>query len=297
MRVVVTGANSAVGQAVVRVAATWSTPITIVACVRSERAAHELRAVQDHISETVRIDYDNPGSLRTAFRGASALVHLAGILVERPGSSYAQANVDTTRTVVAAAKDCGLKTIVYVSAIGADPASRNLYWRTKGQAETLVRQSGLGYTILRAPLLLGPGTEATATLRRHLSNGKATMIGGGRNWQQPLDVADLARAALVASHGLAAPCTLDLVGPVALVEREILERAAGLAGRTVSVRSLPKGLMSVMLRLRELTGHRGFSRDALNVITADTRLDPAPAAAALGIELTGLDDMIRRSVA
>jgi uncharacterized protein YbjT (DUF2867 family) len=297
MRVVITGANSAVGQAIAQAAATWSTPIVVVAGVRSERAARELQVVRDHIHETVRIAYDDPRSLQTAFRGASAVMHLAGVLAERPGSSYQHANVDTTRAVVNAATECGVRTIVYVSAIGADPASRNRYWRTKGEAETLVRQSGLGYTILRAPLLLGPGTEATATLKRHLRDGKATMIGGGRNLQQPLDVGDLARAALVASHGIAArDCTLDLVGPVALVEREILERAARLAGRKVSVRSVPKGLVSVMLALREWIGQRGFSRDALDVITADTRLDSAPAATALGIQLTGLDEMLQRSM-
>jgi len=297
MRVVITGANSAVGRAVARAAATWPTPIVVVAGVRSERAAGELQAVKDHVHETARIAYDDPGSLQAAFRGASAVVHLAGVLAERPGSSYQQANVDTTRAVVDAAKPCGVRMIVYVSAIGADPASPNRYRRTKGEAETLVRQSGLGYAILRAPLLLGPGTEATATLKRHLRAGKATMIGGGRNLQQPLDVGDLARAALVASHGLAArDRTLDLVGPVALAEREILERAARLAGRTVTVRSVPKGLVSVMLALREWSGQRGFSRDALDVITADTRLDPAPAAAALGLQLTGLDEMLQRSM-
>ena len=40
----------------------------------------------------------------------------------------------------------------------------------------------------------------------------------------------------------------------------------------------------------------GFSVDALEVITADTRLDPRPAAAELGIHLTGIDEMIKKSV-
>jgi hypothetical protein len=36
--------------------------------------------------------------------------------------------------------------------------------------------------------------------------------------------------------------------------------------------------------------------DALEVLTTDTRLDPAPAARALGLTLTSLDDMIRESL-
>ena len=59
-----------------------------------------------------------------------------------------------------------------------------------------MRASGLDYTVLRAPLLLGPGTAGAAALERHVSQAEAKLIGGGRNFQQPLYVDDLARAAL-----------------------------------------------------------------------------------------------------
>jgi hypothetical protein len=55
--------------------------------------------------------------------------------------------------------------------------------------------------------------------------------------------------------------------------------------------------MSLMLTVRALVGRPGFSRDALEVITADTQLDSTPAVTELGIELTGLDEMIRGSMA
>jgi len=40
----------------------------------------------------------------------------------------------------------------------------------------------------------------------------------------------------------------------------------------------------------------GFSVTVLEVITADTRLDPQPAASELGIRLTGIDEMIQNSL-
>ena len=90
--------------------------------------------------------------------------------------------------------------------------------------------------------------------------------------------------------------TLDLVGPVSLPEREIVERAARLLGRQVQIRSIPKGLARLALAIRQLAGRPGFSLDALDVITADTNLDPQPAASALGIQLTGIDEMIKNSL-
>lgn len=296
MKIVITGANSAVGQAILRCGPKHEAN-TLVAAVRSARAAEQIRSEYPNAYGVVRILYDAPASLEGAFQGASAVIHLAGILVETPDSTYEQANVASTRGVVEAAKRSAVQKIVLVSATGADEMSRNRYYRTKGEAETLVRTSGLNYTMLRAPLLLGPGTAGAATLGRHVNQSRPKLIGGGRNLQQPLCVNDLARAALAAtSPSVANNLVLDLVGPVSLPERELVERAARLLGRQVRIGSIPRHWASLALTIRERLGKPGFSRDALDVITADTGLDPQPAASALGIELTGIDEMIKNSL-
>jgi NADH dehydrogenase len=298
MRIVITGANSASGQAILRCASEQgAAPNALVAAVRSERAADEIRPLLGDGLSAVRISYSDPGSLDAAFRGASAIIHLAGILVERPGSTYEQANLAPARSVVEAAKRSAVQKFVLASATEADEKSSNGYYRSKGQAEALLRASGLCYTILRAPLLLGPATEGAAALARNASGSRAKLIGGGRNFQQPLYVDDLARAALAATHpSIASNRTLDLVGPVSLPERELVERAARQLGREVRISSVPKGLLSFALAIRQRFSGPGFSPDAVEVITADTHLDPQPAASELGIRLTGIDDMIKNSL-
>jgi len=296
MRIVITGANSASGQAILRCAAEAGVaPNALVAAVRSEGAADEIRPLLGEGISLAKISYDDPGSLDAALRGASAIIHLAGILVERPGSTYEQANVAPARSVVAAAKRCTVDKFVLVSATGADENSSNRYYRSKGQAEAAVRASGLCYTILRAPLLLGPGTEGAGALARNARSNRAKLIGGGSNFQQPLYVDDLARAAIAAAQpSVASNRTLDLVGPVSLPDRELVERAAGLLGRRVQVNSIPKGLLSFLLAIRQRVSGPGFSPDVVEVITANTRLDSQPAASELGIQLTGIDEMIKK---
>jgi NADH dehydrogenase len=297
MRIAITGANSAVGQAILRRGlAEGGEGNTLVAAVRSERAAEQIAPLLGTRSAVARISYDDPASLDAAFRGASAVIHLAGILVEQPGSTYEQANVVPTRSVVAAAVHCAVEKFVLVSATGADEKSSNGYYRSKGVAEALVRESGLSYTVLRAPLLLGPGTEGSAALIRNASGNKARLIGGGRNLQQPLSVDDLAHAALLsASPSIARKRTLDLVGPVSLPERELVTRAARLQGHEIQIGSISKGWLSFALGIRRRFGGPGFSPDVVEVITADTQLDPQVAASELGIELTGIDEMIKTS--
>lgn len=297
MKVVITGANSAVGQAILRCElAQGSEGNTLVAAVRSERAAEQIAPLLGTRSTVARISYDKPASLDEAFRGASAVVHLAGILVKQPASTYEQTNVVPTRSVVAAAVRCVAEKFVLVSATGADETSSNGYYRSKGLAEALVRESGLNYTILRAPLLLGPATEGAAALMRNASGSKARLIGGGRNLQQPLSVDDLARAALVAVQpSMARNRTLNVVGPVSLPERELVTCAARLLGHEIRITSISKGLLCFALAIRRRVGGPGFSADVVDVITADTQLDPQPAASELGIQLTGIDEMIKNS--
>jgi uncharacterized protein YbjT (DUF2867 family) len=298
MRIVVTGANSASGRAIIRCAPEAGVASeALVAAVRSDPAANEIRCLLGEGSSLAMISYDNPSSLDAAFRGASAIIHLAGILVERPGSTYEQANVESVRSVVEAAKRCAVEKFVLVSATRADEKSLNGYYRTKGQGEDVVRASGLCYTILRAPLLLGPRTEGAAALARNARGLKARLIGGGRNFQQPLHVDDLARAALAAAQpSVASNRTLDLVGPVSLPERELVQRAARMLGHEVRVSSIPKGLLSLALAIRRRFAGPGFSPEAVEVITANTCLDWRPAASELGIHLTGIDEMIKKSL-
>jgi NADH dehydrogenase len=297
MKIVITGANSAVGRAILRRGPELDPSNTYVAAVRSARAAEEIRSKQGNANNVVQISYDDPASLDAAFQGASAVIHLAGILFESPNSTYEQANVLSTRGVVEAARRAGVQKIVLVSATAADPNSANRFYRTKGQAEALVSASGLNYTVLRAPLLLGPGTAGSAALQRNVGGKRAKLIGGGRNFQQPLYVDDLASSALAAAQpAVANKLILEVVGPVSLQERELVERAARMQGREVPIAAIPKFWLSLIVGIRQRMGKGGFSLDVLEVITADTRLDPQPAADALGIKLTGIDEMIKDSL-
>jgi NADH dehydrogenase len=294
VRIAITGANSAVGRALLCLPELRERGVAAVACVRSESAESQLPPLPDGC-RCARIDYDDRATLTAALDGCDALVHLPGVLIERPGSSYERANVETTTAIVAAAAAARPK-LVLVSAIGADEKSGNRYYRTKGAAERRVRDSGLAWTILRAPLVLGPGTEGSAALLAHAKAGTARLLGGGRHLQQPLFVDDLARAALRATRpGVADGRTLDLVGPESVPNRVLVERTAAALGRSVRIGSAPIALLRLVAGLRHRITGSGFSPDAIDVITADTDL-PTGAATELDLKLTPIDAMIARMV-
>ena len=100
MKIVITGANSAVGQAILRCGPKHEgSTDTFVAAVRSARAAEQIRSETGNAVDMVRISYDDPASLDAAFQGAFAVIHLAGILIETPDSTLraGQCCVNTDR--------------------------------------------------------------------------------------------------------------------------------------------------------------------------------------------------------
>ena len=98
----------------------------------------------------------DPASIARALAGADAVVNLVGILSERRHLSFERVHHVGAATIAAAAAAAGVKRLVHVSAIGADPASPSAYARSKGEGEAAVRAAFPGASVLRPSVVFGP---------------------------------------------------------------------------------------------------------------------------------------------
>ncbi|MCF6472036.1 NAD-dependent epimerase/dehydratase family protein [Nonomuraea sp. MG754425] len=136
MRILVTGATGMLGGALV--------PALL-------KAGHEVRA----LSRAKRDDRGNVewkwgdlvsgNGVREALDGVDAVAHLATGGRRRRGAM----DVPGTRTLLLLARAAGVPHVLFTSVVGADRAAYG-YLRHKLEAERLVEESGLGWTILRA---------------------------------------------------------------------------------------------------------------------------------------------------
>ncbi len=290
-RIAVVGANSAVGTALLAQVGDDDALDTVAVVRRPEVVA----GLPQSLRITPRVvDYGRSDRLAEAFAGAGAVVHLAGILFESRTSDYRSGNVEVTRAVVEAARAAAVGHVVFVSSLGADPGSRNGYFRSKGEAERLVADSGIGATIIRTPLLLGPGTAGGRALVAAASGPAARVLGGGAHRLRPLDVDDLCRAVLgCCEQPPAGVQTCDLVGPETLTHRELIERAADRLGREVSIRSTPVRLARLAAGLAGLVRAGGLTPAVIDVITSDEAVE-RNADGELDITLTPLSDTLAK---
>lgn len=152
MRVFLTGASGFVGAYVLQ------------ELLRRGYAARCLaRTPGDLPAETATGDVTRPASLRGLMQDCDAVIHLVGIIEERPrhGVTFEAMHVEATRHVIAEAERAGIPRFVHMSANGADERGASRYQTTKWQAEELVRHSAVPHwTILRPSLIFGdPGPD------------------------------------------------------------------------------------------------------------------------------------------
>lgn len=294
MNIAVTGANSSVGRTLLRHIDEQG-DINVMACVRAQQAVATLPG-SPRINPCV-IRYDDPDTLTTVLAGVTCVVHLAGILIESKRSTYQTANVDTTRAVLDACKQANVDHIIFVSVLGADISSPNRYFRSKGEAERLVADSGICSTIIRTPILLGPDTTGAKSLVDMASQKSVRVLGGGYHSLRPLDVDDLSRAILRCGRLRPDGVTIhELAGPQATTYRDLITRTGRLMDHDVSVGSIPIWTAKLGAAIVSRIKRSGMTPTVIHVITADEIVDHN-ADVDLGLSLTPLSATLDKLLA
>lgn len=266
----------------------------IVAVVRSPKAAEALKGFAG--ADVRVVAPEDVEELARVMTSAASVVHLSGILIETRTASYQQANVAATEAAVDACTRAGVRHVVLVSALGADVRSPNRYRRSKGEGERVVEQSGLDATIIRTPILLGPETAGAAAIVRSVAGGKVNLLGGGRYLMRPLDIDDLSEAILTACRRRESGVHIhELAGPEPLSYRDLIDRTAGLMGRSVSYASVPIWAAKLGAAIGSRLKGGGVTPTVIDVITTSETV-AHNADGELGVALTTLSATLDKIV-
>jgi uncharacterized protein YbjT (DUF2867 family) len=255
--VLVTGANGFVGSHMVP--ALVDAGHRVIALVRDDAAGAEvLRRLPAPSRAAVEVrmgDVTKAGTLPAALVGADAVLHLAAIARDWDnGESLRLVNTEGTRNVLAAATEAVVTRFVHLGALAVvdDPALH--YASSKFRAMTLVRESGLRWTILSPSLLFGPRDgffNILAGLVR-MSPGIMPITGKGEARFQPLAIEDLARVA-VATLGDDATIGREypLGGPRTWTYKEIVQEVLHGMGRRRVLVPMPVAVIRLVAGLAE----------------------------------------------
>lgn len=284
--ILVVGATGNLGRKVVR--SLRAAGEDVRAMTRVVAKADELKALG---ARPVRGDLTDPESIDFAIRGARAVVLAAHSILGRGSESSDLVDDLGHRAIIDMAKESGVEHIVYLSVIGAAHDHPIDFWRTKAGIERHLRDSGVGYTIIRAAAFME--VHAYQLIGKAVLEGKRVVLTGrGTNPRNFVAAEDVAKVVVGA---LRIPSlrgeTLDVGGPENLTARQVVEVFRRVSGRKAKVRHIPIAAVRALARVMKPV-HPGVSRIMKLAVwheTSDQTFDPALLRTKIPVTLTSLE--------
>jgi uncharacterized protein YbjT (DUF2867 family) len=259
-------------------------------CTELDERGHEVTALSRSPEEgdlpqgveTVAGDVTAYDSIEGAFEGQDAVVYLVALsplFKPKGGLTHEKVHLGGAENTIEACEEHGIDRLVHMSALGADPDARTEYLRTKGDAERLVKESGLDWTIFRPSVVFGDGGEFVS-FTRELKSTFAPLVpiypipGGGKTPFQPIWIGDfvpmLAEALEDDTH---VGEEYDVGGPDVLTLADVARLAFRAEGKSVKVVPMPMSLAKVGVTLAGPLPFIPFGADQIRSLKEDNRVN------------------------
>jgi NADH dehydrogenase len=238
---------------------------------RHPERCQELIGTHDPHIHSVRTNVRDARSIADAIAGTQAVVNAVSLYVERGNETFHSVHVEAARQVAAQAQRAGIEQLVHVSGIGADPRSRSLYIRKRGEGELAVRAAFPNATIIRPAVLFGPDDGFLTTILELLQRLPIyPMFGSGLTRLQPAYVEDVAEAIVRALQRTEIePVTFECGGPRVYTYEELLRTIAREAGLKPILISVPFVAWQALAWIAEMMPSSPITRNQVELMQVD----------------------------
>jgi NADH dehydrogenase len=255
---------------------------------------------------TVRLvaaDVHDETALTRELMGADAVVNLVGILNERGrnGSGFRHAHTELARKLLDAARRAGVRRLLHMSALNADPAKgASYYLRSKGEAEGLVltqRNADLKVTVFQPSTIFGPGDSFVNRFVHLLELAPVMLLPCPDARFAPVYVGDVAEAFARAlddrrTHGQ----RYQLCGPQVYTLREIVAYVRELRGLRRPIVGAGAALGRLIAGVAEFLPGKPLSLDNVRTMQVPS-VCSVNGFAHFGIKPAGMDAVVPRYLA
>jgi uncharacterized protein YbjT (DUF2867 family) len=238
---------------------------------RRERAKHLILLPT---VEVIEADVGDANTLARLAAGRDAVVNLVGIL---HGPGFKQAHVELAQAVVNACRAAGVRRLLHMSALGADPAAPSEYLRSKGVGEQAVLAADdLEVSVFRPSVIFGPEDNFLNLFAQLAAVFPVLALASPEARFQPVYVGDVVSAMLAALDSPeAVGKRYDLCGTRECTLRELVEYVCAVTGRRRLIVGLPDSLAKLQAWFMELLPVKLLTRDNLQSMKVPSVCDCA----------------------
>lgn len=208
------------------------------------------------------------------------VVHLAATLQDPDPEAIRRINVEGTRNLVDSCIKHGVEKFIFLSTLNVTLPGKNQYSKTKLEAEHIVQESGLDFTILRPSIIYGKGDNGTISqlIESVKAKKRITLLGNGEYKLQPVFIDDVVKAiceVLNNSHNHKHR-TYFLVGKDIVSYNELVDLISDITGYKSQKRYVPISAVKIAVKILSIFLKRGILlKDKINTYSYDKNVDTA----------------------
>ena len=242
-------------------------------------------------------DLRDPSSLRRACKNQEYVIACDAVIVEGRENRHDNVTLAGKQALWDAAKERGIKRVVYISCLGVSRNPTTASLEAKLQAEQALMESGLEYVILRPSVYVQQFADMARTGRDH---NYVPLPAPGDNPVSPIALRDVAVYAL-ASLDLAdvKNQVIEIGGPDTMTAREALDQALSLAeANGAKVMPLSSGLSKATEQIMRFSSWRWANRlaDLRVLFGEDLSVDMTTTQSTFNIDLTPYAEAIQQAL-
>ena len=263
------------------------------------RRTRNARAIQHLPRLTVlEADVHNAAALSALVAGHDVVINLVAIL-HGNAASFEHNHVRLPGLIAQACRAQGVRSLIHISALGAEPHAPSLYQRSKARGEAVLQAAAiagdLDLTLIRPSVIFGAGDKFLNTFAALQSVLPFVPLAGAGTRFQPVWVGDVAQAVVhCASHAHTIGQTIDAVGPDVLSLADLVRLAGAASGHPRPVFGVPEFVGQLQAGAMALMpGEPLMSRDNLRSMRVDNvRTGSGPDLQTLGITPSGVQAIV-----
>jgi len=205
------------------------------------------------LAEVVVADALGEGQLTDALTGVSVAYYLIHSLFLGP-DEFESADIQAARNFARAARQCGVKRIIYLGGLGDMRHPLSPHLRSRIEVSDELNRSGVPVTILRAAVIIGSGSASYELIHNTVKRLPVIVIPRWADNQcQPISIRDVIKYLVgVLETPTTSRMSYDIGGPDVLSYVQMMEVMADVLGKRRKILLVPfslKGIYSYILSL------------------------------------------------
>ena len=255
-----------------------------------------LRHFDDPQLRLIKADVHDERSVADALADANGAVNAVSLYVEHGRETFHSVHVELAQRVAAQAQRAGVKQLIHVSGIGADPRSQSLYIRKRGEGELAVQAAFADAILIRPAVMFGPDDAfLTAILKLLEQLPIYPMFGNGQMRLQPVYVEDVGQAiAKIMQREQTGPIMFECGGPCVYSYEELLKAVASAAGIKPILFPVPFAAWGALAWIAEMLPSPLITRNQVELMQIDsTSMPEIPGLGELGISQHSVEEILQ----